>query len=67
MAANSKYDDNEDLNRLTKTVYSTYMYFQDNYKRFRDFKKWTFNESVTDQQKSVLTQLNRPIVEFNIL
>lgn len=67
MAANSKYEDNEELTRLTKTVYSTYMYFQDNYKRFRDFKKWTFKSSVSDQQKSVLSQLNRPIVEFNIL
>ena len=61
----SKYE--EDLQRLTKSVYSTYMYFQDNYKRFREFKKWTFKESVTDQQKSVLNQLNRPITEYNIL
>ena len=70
MAANNKrdnVDDNSDLNRLTKTVYSTYMYFQDNYKRFRDFKRWTFKSSVTDQQKSVLSQLNRPITEYNIL
>src|SRR5690348_4065127 len=43
------------------------MYFNDNYRRYRDFRRYVFKETISEQQRAVLQQLNRPVVEFNIL
>lgn len=53
--------------RIKKNVAQSYIYFKDNSIRFREFRKFVFKESVNEQQKSVLQQLGRPVVEFNIL
>ncbi len=66
MAAINKFAiDNHD--RIRKNVAQSYIYFQDNAIRFREFRKFVFKESVSQQQRSVLQQLNRPVVEFNML
>lgn len=66
MAAINKFAiDNYD--RIRKNVAQSYIYFQDNAIRFREFRKFVFKESVSQQQRSVLQQLNRPVVEFNML
>jgi hypothetical protein len=57
----------EQLARIKKNVSTSYMYFNDNYKRYREFRKYVFKESINEQQRAVLQQLNRPVVEFNIL
>lgn len=57
----------EQLSRIKKNVSTAYMYFNDNYKRYREFRKYVFKESINEQQRTVLQQLNRPVVEFNIL
>lgn len=57
----------ENLNRITKNVETSYMYFLDNYKRYRDYRRYVFKESINEQQKALLQQLSRPVVEFNIL
>lgn len=57
----------EQLERVKKNVSSAYMYFNENYRRYRDFRRYVFKESVNEQQRAVLQQLNRPVVEFNIL
>lgn len=57
----------EQLERIKKNVSTAYLYFQENHKRFREFRKYVFKESVNDQQRAVLAELNRPAVEFNIL
>ena len=57
----------EQLNRIKKNVQTSYIYFNDNYKRYRDYRRYVFKESVSEQQRTVLQQLNRPVVEFNIL
>lgn len=57
----------EQLARIKKNVSTAYMYFNDNYKRYREFRKYVFKESINEQQRAVLQQLNRPVVEFNIL
>lgn len=57
----------ENLNRITKNVETSYSYFLENYQRYREFRKFVFKESVSQQQKSMLQQLSRPVVEFNIL
>ena len=58
---------NDQLARIKKNVSTAYMYFDDNYKRYRQFRKYVFKESINEQQRAVLQQLNRPVVEFNIL
>ena len=58
---------NDQLARIKKNVSTAYMYFNDNYKRYREFRKYVFKESINEQQRAVLQQLNRPVVEFNIL
>lgn len=57
----------EQLARIKKNISTAYMYFDDNYKRYREFRKYVFKESINEQQRAVLQQLNRPVVEFNIL
>jgi hypothetical protein len=58
--------DDEILFRLRKSVETSYIYFKDNCQRFRDFKNYTFRETLTEQQKGMLTSLNRPQLEFNM-
>jgi len=60
-------NDTETLARLKENVATSYLYFQDNYERFRNFRTYVFKESVNDQQRAFLRKLVRPIVEFNIL
>jgi hypothetical protein len=60
-------DDTENLARIKDNIATSYLYFQDNYERFRTFRTFVFKESINDQQRSFLRKLTRPIVEFNIL
>lgn len=55
------------LARIKEDVSTSYKYFQDNYKRFHEFRKYIFKESITEQQKAAMQQLHRPVLEFNIL
>src|SRR3990167_7960654 len=57
----------DQIERIKKNVQTAYVYFNPNAKRFREFKRYVFKESINEQQKSVLQELNRPQVEFNIL
>lgn len=57
----------DSLPRIRKNVSQSYIYFKDNSVRFREFRQYVFRESVNTQQKTILQQLNRPIVEFNML
>lgn len=65
--ADDKYYSEENLARIKENISSSYLYFEDNYKRFRDFRRFVFCESVTEEQRSMLRRLNRPATEFNIL
>jgi len=56
----------DNLPKLCKSVETAYIYFKDNCQRFRDFKNYTFRETLTEQQKGMLTSLNRPQLEFNM-
>lgn len=68
------YNDDDDtkndiikLAQIKENISSSYLYFQDNYERFRSFRNFVFKETINDTQRSFLRKLNRPIVEFNIL
>lgn len=56
----------EQLDRLKKSVKNTYVYFQPNYKRFNDFRRFVFDTSLTDDDKMALDALKKPQIEFNI-
>jgi hypothetical protein len=62
----SKEVPQDNLEKLCKSVESSYIYFKDNCQRFRDFKNYTFRETLNEQQKGMLTSLNRPQLEFNL-
>lgn len=55
------------LARIKEDVSTSYKYFQDNYKRFHEFRKYIFKESISEQQRAAMQQLHRPVLEFNIL
>lgn len=65
--AENEYYSQSTLSRLKTNISTSYLYFQDNCKRFKDFKRYVFCESVTEDQRAVLRQLNRPANEANIL
>ena len=56
----------DELDRLKNNVKNTYTYFQPNYKRFNDFRRFVFDSSLTDDDKMVLDALKKPQIEFNI-
>lgn len=56
----------DELNRLKKSVRNTYTYFQPNYKRFNEYRRFVFDTSLTDDDKMVLDALKKPQIEFNI-
>ena len=65
--AKQSTDDKERLADIKDNIATAYMYFKDNYARFREFRTFVFKESVNDQQRSLLRKANKPNVEFNIL
>lgn len=67
MAAINEHFNDENLARIKRNISTSYLYFEDNYKRFRDFRRFVFCESVTEDQRAMLRRLNRPATEFNIL
>src|SRR5271163_221294 len=57
----------DNLKKLKKDVNSSWMYSHDNFKRFHEFRKYVYKESINDQQRAFLIETQRPLVEFNIL
>ncbi len=55
------------LERIKKNISTAYVYFQSNAERYNDYRHYVFKESVSYQQKTMLRQTQRPVVEFNIL
>lgn len=63
----SEYYSKENHHKIKENISSAYVYFQDNYKRFREFRNFVFNTSITDNQRAILNQLQKPVIESNIL
>lgn len=57
----------ENLARIKKNISSSHTYQKDNVKRFRDFRKYVYESSINAQQKTLLGQLKKPVVEANLL
>lgn len=57
----------EKLKDIKESVKRTYDYFLPNYLRFTKFQKFVFKSALSDDDKSLLAQMQRPQLEFNIL
>ncbi len=55
------------IDKIKKKVQSAHDYFEENYKRFHEFMKFTFSTSLSQQDVQLLNSLKKPIIEFNIL
>lgn len=52
---------------IKKNIEKSYMAFQSNRERFAEFMKFTFEDSLTDQEKVALQETSRPTLQFNII
>ena len=53
--------------RIKNNVRDSRDYFEENYKRFDEFRKFVFVSSLTSDERSMSMELERPVVEFNVL
>lgn len=56
----------DQLERIKHTVKNSYEAFKPNYDRFNEFRTFIFESSLTQDDISLLTQLSKPQIEFNI-
>lgn len=52
---------------IKRYVEHGYLYFQDNVKRYHEFRRWVFQSSITSDDITLLKELQKPQIEFNIL
>ena len=57
----------KELNPIKDAITESHAYFVDNYKMWHGFRKFLYITSLTDADKAVLNELNKPQLEFNIL
>ena len=64
MAVAKSYQD--ELEGIKKNVKNSYEAFKPNYDRFNEFRRFVFETSLTQDDITLLTQLSKPQLEFNI-
>lgn len=52
---------------IKKQVTQSYNYFRKNYMRYHEFMKFVFETTLTQAERSALSQIDRPGVEFNVI
>jgi hypothetical protein len=57
----------ERLPELKKTVEDAYEYFKPNIETYEQFTKFVFKTSISNQEAQALSDLEKPVLEFNIL
>ena len=55
------------LDTIKDTINNAYQYFNDNYKRYHQFKKFVYETSIDSTERAILHELGKPPVQFNIL
>lgn len=55
------------LQTIKDRIELSYDYFRDNYNRFNAFRKFVFETTLSPQDISLLSELGKPQIEFNIL
>jgi hypothetical protein len=56
----------DQLGRIKKTVKNTYEAFKPNYDRFNTFRRFIFETSLTQDDITLLNEIQKPAMEFNI-
>lgn len=59
--------DQTPLERIKDNIKASYEYDKDNYDRFHFFMSFLFNTTLTESDKSTLADLQKPIIECNVL
>ncbi len=57
----------DQLKRVKKNVENARLFFQKNYDRFNEFRRFVFSSTLSDDDVTNLQDLQKPILEFNIL
>jgi len=56
----------DELERIKTNVKKSYEAFKSNYERFHEFRRFIFQTSLTQDDITLLTQLSKPQIEFNV-
>jgi len=56
----------EQLERIKKNVKNSYESFKPNYDRFNEFRRFVFETSLTQDDVTLLTDISKPQIEFNV-
>ena len=56
----------DELQKIKTNVKNSYEAFKPNYDRFNEFRRFVFETSLTQDDITLLTQLSKPSIEFNI-
>ena len=56
----------DELQTIKKNVKNSYEAFKPNYDRFNEFRRFVFETSLTQDDITLLTQLSKPSIEFNV-
>lgn len=57
----------DQLGRITGTIRKAHDYFRPNYDRYNKFRKFVFETSLRQEEITLLSNIGRPQLEFNIL
>lgn len=55
------------LSRIKKNISESYTYFRQNREYFNQMRNFVFNTTITDAQRAALQELDRPLIEFNVV
>lgn len=55
------------LDKIKQSVEQAYTYFRPNYERYHQFMRFVYKSTLTEDDISVLTTLQRPQIEFNMM
>jgi len=57
----------DQLDRIKNNIENAYESFQQNYENYNETRNFVFDTTISESQSSLLTQLRKPKVEFNVL
>ncbi len=55
------------LDKIKQSVEQAYTYFRPNYQRYHEFKRFVYKTTLTEDDIAVLSTLQRPQIEFNMM
>lgn len=57
----------DQLERIKTTVRRAHDYFRPNYDRYNEFRRFVFESSLNNDERTLLTTISKPQLEFNVL